>query len=96
MTAFNGYITALFGMDSWQNHARKPHVDGWMDGIKKMEHNHRYPSCGFRVLCHCCFVLWTPLFGRNLPDLSLGIMCDKHLDLLFVMCTCSHRKVACH
>lgn len=87
-----GYITALFGMDSWQNHARKPHVDG----IKKMEHNHRYPSCGFRVLCHCCFVLWTPLFGRNLPDLSLGIMCDKHLDLLFVMCTCSHRKVACH
>lgn len=35
MTAFNGYITALFGMDSWQNHARKPHVDGWMDGWDK-------------------------------------------------------------
>lgn len=35
MPAFNGYITALFGMDSWQNHARKAHMDGWMDGWDK-------------------------------------------------------------
>lgn len=30
LPAYNGYITALFGMASWQNHAREACMDGWM------------------------------------------------------------------